>query len=406
MTNRALTIGVIREDKVPVDRRVPLVPDQIKALTKKFASIQFLVQSSVVRCFKDEDYERHGIPVVEDISSCDILFGVKEVPVNQLIPGKIYFFFSHTMKMQPYNRGLLREILKKKITLIDYEALTNPDDHRLVAFGRYAGIVGAYNAIWAYGSRYKLFKLRRAFTCFDLSDLKSEFEKVQLPSIKVVITGSGRVAHGAMETLDYMGIKKVGVNEFLNNQFDSAVYVQLGTKDYNRHKMGADFDHADFISHPENFEGTFERFTKVADVLIAGAYWDPRAPVLFSKRILSEKDFKLKVIADITCDIQGSIPTTVRPSTIDNPLYDYNIHRHHEEPPLSGEDNITVMAIDNLPCELPRDASVSFGEQLMSHVIPALVGSKPSSILEKAKITEDGKLTKRYAYLKDFVIHK
>ncbi|UII34460.1 NAD(P)-dependent oxidoreductase [Fulvivirga ulvae] len=399
-------LGIIKEGKVPVDRRVPLTPAQAKEVEENFKNVKVVCQSSDIRCFEDDEYRQNGITLSYSIDDCDVLMGVKEVPIDSLIPNKTYFFFSHTIKEQHYNRKLLQAILQKNIRLIDYETLTDSSGTRIVAFGRYAGIVGAYNGIWAYGKRYNLFDLRRAHACFDLEDLKTEYAKVSLPPIKIVLTGGGRVSKGAMEVLNGMGIRKVTPEEFLKNDFDTAVYCQLDTWDYNKPKDDGEFIRNDFYTNPQNYEGDFLKYTKVADLLIAGAYWDPRAPVLFRREDIMEPDFKIRVIADVTCDIEGSIPSTKRPCTIAEPIYDYNPQDDKVGAPLISEGNITVMAVDNLPCELPRNASEDFGRELVDNVLPHLFGDDTEAVIKRATIAENGALTERYSYLQNYVDDK
>ncbi|ELR69963.1 Lysine ketoglutarate reductase [Fulvivirga imtechensis AK7] len=396
-------LGIIREGKVPVDKRVPFTPVQAREVMDTFDNIEVICQSSGIRCFQDDEYLHNGVRVEPEVSSCDILMGVKEVPLDQLISEKTYFFFSHTIKEQPYNRKLLQAILEKNIRLIDYEVLTDADGTRIVAFGRYAGIVGAYNGIWTFGKRYNLFHLRRAHECFDLEDLKTEYKKVSLPPVKIVVTGGGRVSKGAMEVLNGMGIRKVSPAEFLTERFESAVYCQLNSRDYNTPKGGGEFVRGDFYKNPEHYEGDFLKYARVSDILIAGAYWDPRAPVLFRREDVMKPDFKIRVIADITCDIEGSIPSTKRPCTIDEPIYDYNPSEDKVETPLSDEGNITVMAVDNLPCELPRNASGDFGRELIDNVLPHLLGDDSENVIKRATIAENGRLTERYSYLQNYV---
>ncbi|XOV92872.1 MAG: NAD(P)-dependent oxidoreductase [Bacteroidota bacterium] len=395
-------IGIIKEGKVPIDKRTPFTPKQAAEIQRRFPEINVSVQSSPIRCFTDSEYLAEGIEVKDSVSDCDVLMGVKEVPLNELIPDKSYFFFSHTIKKQAYNKNLLQQVLEKNIRLIDYETLTDQDGNRVVAFGRWAGIVGAYNGLWTYGKRYGLYDLRRAKDCFDLEDLKTEFSKITLPPIKIVITGGGRVAKGAMEVLDAVGISKVAPKAFLLQTFDQPVYTQLEPGDYNQHVEGKSFQLKHFFQHPEEYKGTFHHFTRNADQLIASAYWDPKAPVLFTMQESQSKDFKIKVIADITCDIEGSIPSTKKASTIDDPIYDYNPKTGQIENALSDPSNITVMAVDNLPCELPRDASNSFGNELLTNVLPSLINDD-QGVIKRATITRDGKLTNKYLYLTDFV---
>ncbi len=393
-------IGIIKERKVPVDKRVPFTPAHIEELKEKFPNIEWKVEPSEIRCFEDQDYQAAGALLSDDLSDCDILFGVKEVPVEHLLPNKSYFFFSHTIKEQPYNQDLMRAVIKKNITLTDYELLTNEEGARIVAFGRYAGIVGAYNGILTYGTRFNLFKLRRAHECFDFEDLKTEFRKVQLPAIKIVLTGGGRVARGAMEVLDGMGIRKVTPYDFIHEDYKEAVYTQLNSRDYNRPKDGSTFSRKAFYNSPEKFEGDFLKFAKKADLLIAGAFWDPGAPVLFTREDILGLDFKIRVIADITCDIEGSIPSTKRPATIEAPVYDYNPCDDQVETAYREEGNITVMAVDNLPCELPRDASRDFGRELSDHVIPALLNG--DDMIKRATIARDGQLSEKFKYLSQY----
>lgn len=400
---KEVKIGLIKEGKFPVDRRVPLIPEQARKIHELHPDVTVFCQKSDIRCFEDHEYEKNGITLTDDISGCDILLGVKEVPINELIANKTYFFFSHTIKKQAYNRDLLRAILEKNICLIDYECLTDLSGRRLIAFGRYAGIVGAYNGILTFGKRYNLFNLKRAKDCFDLEELKSEYGKVKLPKIKITLTGGGRVAKGAMEVLNGMGIRRVSPEALLKERFDGPVYTQLNARDYNTRKDEKPFTRSEFYQKPEDYRSEFLPFTKVADLLIAGAFWDPRAPVLFTREDILKRDFEIKVVADITCDIEGSIPSTKKPATIDDPVYDYNPSEDKIETALSDEANITVMAVDNLPGELPRDASRDFGHELVNHVLPHLLYEDKADIIKRATITKDGKLTDTYAYLQDFV---
>lgn len=398
-----MKIGIIREGKVPPDRRAPFSPDQLKALKMQYGGrITFLVESSGERCFSDGEYREAGIEVTEDISQADFLFGVKEVPISRLIPGKTYFFFSHTIKRQRHNRKLLRAILDKGIRLIDYEALKNPQGERVVAFGRWAGIVGAYNAFWTYGQKTNLYDIKRASDCKDLAELKRELKKVQLPPIKIVVTGAGRVGGGIREILDEMAVPQVGCHDFLHSYFEEPVYAVLGSADYNRRKVDGGFDREEFYNYPERYESHFLKFAEAGEMLIAGAFWNPDAPRLFRIEDIDSPDFGLSVIADITCDIGGSIPTTFRTTTIPDPVYDVARESGTEIPAFGRQNSVSVMAIDNLPCELPRESSEEFGRQLEQWVIPALL-EENAAILEKATIARDGDLTLEFMYLMDFV---
>ncbi len=400
---KSIKLGIIREGKIPPDKRVPFTPIQTEEIGLRFPNVKVICQRSEVRAFKDDEYREYGIEVTDDISQCDILMGIKEVPVQNLIAGKTYLFFSHTIKKQPRNKKLLQEILDKKIRLIDYETLKDRLGNRLVAFGRFAGIVGAYNGLWTYAQRFGGYSLRRAYEHFDVNDLKLELRNVKLPPVKIILTGGGRVGKGAMETLDTAGIRKVGVYDFLTKSFNEPVYVQLSSADYHVRRDGGHFNRDEFHHHPERYDSTFLSFTKVADVLMAGAFWNPKAPVLFTREDMLSPDFKIKIIADITCDIEGSIPSTKRASSIPEPLYDYNPENDSVEAPISNPKYVTVMAVDNLPCELPRSASEEFGRDLIDKILPILFGKDTDGIIKRATIARDGHLTETYQYLEDYV---
>ncbi len=399
---KKLKVGIIREGKHPVDSRTPLVPAQASALIQKYPDIDLVVQASDARCFTNEEFTNAGIQVVEDVSDCDILLGVKEAPIADLLPGKTYFFFSHTIKKQPHNKKLLREILSKNICLVDYECLVNEQNVRVIAFGWWAGIVGTYNAFWTFGKKYNLFEIKRAHQCHDLSELLSELKKVTLPPVKIIITGNGRVARGGLEILEGLKIKRVEPAPFFYQSFDQPVFTQMDVNTYYRHKKGHPFHFDHFFKHPEQYESDFLPFTHHADILINAVYWDPKAPRLFSLEDMAAGDFKIKVIADITCDMNGSIPSTIRATTINDPIFDFD-PVSGELPPFSSENSISVMSIDNLPNELPRDASVEFGSQLAENVLPALLGENENKMIEKATIARDGSLTKRFSYLDNWV---
>ena len=397
-----LKIGILKEGKIPIDRRVAIIQSQAKFIKENFENVKIVCQKSDIRCVPDEEYVNEGIELVDDIQDCDILLGVKEVPIKNLIANKTYFFFSHTIKKQAYNRDLLNAVLDKKIQLIDYEGLTDANGQRIIAFGRYAGIVGAYNAMWAFGKRYNLFNIRRAFECFDLEDMTTEYAKVKLPAIKIVVTGGGRVAKGAMEVMAGIGIRKVSLEIFSQEDFDEPVYTQLNTRDYNKRKDGKEFNRGEFSSNPEEFESDFLQYARRANILIACAYWSPQAPVLFTREDVTHGDFKINIIADITCDIEGSIPSTLRPTTIEDPVFDYDPTQGIERPAFSDEGNITVISVDNLPCELPRNASEDFGKELVNNVLPCLLGEDPGQVIDRATITKNGKLNSHYQYLQKF----
>ncbi|HUW92419.1 MAG TPA: NAD(P)-dependent oxidoreductase [Bacteroidales bacterium] len=402
---KKLKVGILRETKTPPDRRVPLTPSQIVALQELYPFVEFFVQPSDIRCYNDEEYEYLMIPLREDLSHCDILMGVKEVDKRLFIEGKTYLFFAHVAKKQEYNRGMLQEILHKRVRLIDYEYLTTDKGQRVVAFGRWAGIVGAYNALRARGIKTNRFKLKPAYQCRDLDEMWAGLRMIQLkPGLKILVTGEGRVASGALETLSVCSnLLKVTPEDFLSKEYDVPVFCQIGPQHYVRHTDGRPFDFNNFLYHPEDYVSEFKKFTRVTDMYIAAHFWDPRSPVFFTREDVSFPEFRISVIADISCDIAGPVPTTLRATSIADPFYSYNRFTHTEEEAFNSHDSITVTSIDNLPGELPRDASSDYGRQLMANVLHDLFNDNPSPMILRATITDDGSLTPQYSYLADFV---
>lgn len=399
-----LTIGILREGKNPPDARAPLSPRQCADIQSTL-SLRFRVQPSDVRAFSDSEYAEAGITLQEDLSGCDVLLGVKEVPPHLLIPGKTYMFFSHTIKKQAHNLGLLQEVLRRKIRLIDYEMLTAEGGGRLVAFGYYAGIVGAHNGLWTYGQRTGKFSLPRLYQCRNYQEAVEGYGRLELPPVRIVLTGSGRVASGALQNLRDMGIRSVSPGEYLSRTFSEPVFVQLFPQDYVRRRAAvAFFDKQHYYAHGSEYESVFHPFAARTDILINGIYYDRQAPMFFTRADMSREDFHIQVIADISCDLypEGSLPCTLRASTISDPVYGYDPATGREVPPHQP-DMVDVMAIDNLPSELPRDASAFFGQQMLDHVLPALVGASPTDVLDRATIAVDGHLTERYQYLQDWV---
>lgn len=386
---------------MPRDRRVPFTPEQCAAIPTIFPGTSISIQPSEWRSYPDQEYKDAGVKLTEDLSPCDVLIGIKEVPKQDLIPGKTYFFFSHTIKKQPHNKCLMQELLKKKIRMIDYETLTDPDLNRILGFGHYAGLVGAYNGIRGYGLRYNLFYLKPAHQCHDRKEMEKELKKIRLPNIKIIITGNGRVANGAIELLGMLKIRRITPYEFTQFSFREATYSQLHSYNYNETKDGSPWDTQHFYKHPEHFRSTFGKYTRNCDLLIHCSYWDPRAPKLFTKEEMRNPDFRISVIADVTCDIDGSIPSTTKASSIPEPFYGYDPVTEQTGEPFANQ-SITVMAVDNLPCELPRDASEGFGKELIEKVLPALTGKDDSGLLARATICENGKLTERFNYLSDY----
>jgi len=396
-----MKFGIIKERKNPPDRRVVFAPDELVRLKDEHPEAQIVVESSTIRIFPDAEYTALGIEVAEDISDCDVFFGVKEVPVEALVPNKKYFFFSHTIKKQPHNRKLLQAILEKKIDLYDHETIVDSHFKRLIGFGRYAGIVGAYNGFRAFGIKFELFSIPKAETLSGKDALISKLKRQTLPPIKIVLTGHGKVANGAKEILDGMKIKEVSILNYLTKIYSEPVYTQIDVLDYNKRKDGTAATKADFYKNPTHYTSDFERFTKVSDIFMAGHFYGNDAPIILTREMLQANDCKIKVVADISCDVAGPIACTIKASTIADPFFGY-LPSENAEVPYTHPAAIVVMSVDNLPCELPKDASEGFGEMFMKHVIPAFFNGDKDGILERAKVTENGKLTQRFAYLQEY----
>ncbi len=395
-------IGLIRESKKPYDKRVALSPAQCVDVMNSFTDVKIVVQPSPHRCISDAEYLEAGIEMSENLDHCDILLGIKEVPIEDLIANKTYLFFSHTIKKQPHNRKLLRTILQKNIRMVDYETLVWENGSRVLGFGRFAGVVGTHNAFLTWGEKFNLFHLKPAYLCENYAEMKAEYDKIEMPPLKIALCGDGRVAHGCLELLNLLHIREVTPQEFLDEQFDVPTYVHLVTEDFYAHKDGELWDKADFYHNPENYVSTFKQYTQHCDVMLNAIFWNERIPRFFSKEDMKARDFKIKVIADISCDVNGSIPATMKDTTIEDPVFGYHPLSETIEAPFL-KNTIDVMAVSNLPCELPYDASIAFGEQLIKYVMGNLLNAKNSRMIHFATIAQNGELTERYKYLKDYV---
>ncbi len=398
-----MKIALLREEKIPVDRRVPLSPNQCVELIEAYPGLQIVVQPSPIRAFTNDEYQKAGIPLQEDLSDCDILMGVKEVPKGNLIPNKKYIFFSHTHKKQPYNKGLLQQVIEKNISLIDYELITDANHKRLIGFGRYAGIVGAYNGFIAWGKKTGSYTLKPAHLCADKAEMESQLRQIILPkNFKVCYTGGGRVGGGAQEILHKIGVRQVFPNEYLTKDFDEPVFTQLNVEDYNERTDGALFKRPEFFRNPVGYRSTFMRFAAVTDLYMACHFWDNKSPYIFTREDAKNPSFKIQVVADISCDIDCAVASTLKASTIEEPLYGYD-PINESVTDFMAEGAIGVMAVDNLPCELPRDASYDFGVDLQNSVLAYLLGDDPDRVIERATIAANGSLQPDFAYLQDFV---
>ena len=399
-----LVIGLIKEGKIPADNRVALIPAQCRLLKRQVPGIKIIVQPCNHRCFTDEEYRKAGVNVQEDISECNLLLGIKEVPVNQLLEGKRYMFFSHTKKMQPHNQLLLQAMVKKKITLIDYECLEHSDGQRIIGFGFFAGIVGAHNGMYAYGKRTGAFDLCRVGECKTYKQLLHKYFGLKLPNIKIAVTGSGRVASGILEIMNLLGVIEVEQDEFQSREFDYPAYVHLKGAALYEHKQTRKYNRDDFHNNPQQYRCKFNQFLSHTDILMNGVYWDKNVPRLFEWSDMLAHDFRIKTIADITDDKNGSVPCNLGDSTIENPVYGVDsISRQMIDP--YQKNGIDIMAVGNLPNELPRDASRYFGQQLINYILDDILkGTSP--IIERATILNEGELTEDYKYLEEYAAGK
>lgn len=392
-----LVIGLIREGKVPADNRVALTPAQCKFLIKNIEGVQVKVEPAPDRCYTDDEYRRAGVELSNDLSDCNLLLGIKEVPVQQLIPNKRYMFFSHTKKMQPYNRALMQAMVQKQITLIDYECLEHKDGQRIIGFGFFAGIVGAHNGIMAYGNRTGAFKLERVHKIKDYRALIHTYFGLKLPPIKIAVTGSGRVAHGILEIMNLLDVQEVEPDEYLSKSFDYPVYVHLKGNNLYQHQQLKTYQRNHFHEHPEEYRCLFGQYIGHTDVLMNGIYWAPNVPRLFSMEAMSGKDFKIQTIADITDDKHGSVPCNLGDATIEQPVYGVNKLTGEQTDPYLPN-SVDIMAVGNLPNELPRDASRYFGEQLIKYILDD-IRKGGSAIIDRATILNNGQLTEPFDYL-------
>ena len=395
-----ITIGIIKEGKVPSDNRVALTPAQCKWIQENYPACQIKVQSSETRCYADREYRMAGIEIVDSIEDCSILFGIKEVPPNQVIANKKYLFFSHTCKKQPHNQKLLQAIIEKGCSLIDYECLRHEDGQRIIGFGFFAGIVGAHNGIMAYGSRTGAYHLKRVYQQKDFKTLIHTYFGLKLPTIKIAVTGSGRVAHGILEIMNLMGVIEVEKEDYISREFAYPVYVQLKGADLYAHKEHLTYNRDHFHENPKQYGCLFDKYIPHTDVLMNGVFWDKDVPRLFERSDIKSDNFRIQTIADITDDANGSVPINVGDQTIEDPVYGIDKERFEKTAPyLAG--SVDIMAVGNLPNELPRDASKYFGEQLIKYVLPDLLGYE-TEIIRRATIVKEGKLTIEYNYLCDY----
>ncbi len=398
-----MKIGLIRETKTPTDSRVALSPEQMASLQQQYPHHQFVAQASPTRAFTDDEYRQAGIAVVDNVQDCDILLGIKEVDLNALLPDKHYFFFGHFAKMQAYNRPLLQTLMAKRITFTDYEYLVDDHHQRVCAFGWWAGVVGTYYTLRGYGLRHHLYTLPQPDRRFTLETLISTLSATPLPNIKVLVTGNGRVSHGAQYLLDQIGATRVDEATFLSTQeVDRLTYAVADADRLVRHTQGKTFSWEDFTQHPSDYQNDFLRWARQTDMLICGHFWAPEAPVYLSREVMLDPQMRIRFVGDITCDIRGSILSTLRASTHEEPYYDYNPVTDSEEEAFSNPNNISVMAVDTCPNALALDTSAYFGDMLMQHVLPGLLSGIHNEVVQRGTILEKGQLTPHFDYLESF----
>lgn len=400
-------IGIIRETKIPTDNRTPLTPAQCKELLSTYSDLEILVQPSDLRVFSDEEYRQAGAVISEDMTTCDYLFGVKEVNIDALIPDKHYFFFAHIGKQQPYNKELCRAMIEKKVTLTDYEYLTDRAKKRLVSFSFWAGVMGVYNTLRLYGLRHRLFKLPAPDKKFTVADIlnngRPAINSMKLnpkTKVRILVTGQGRASHGGQFILKELGIRQLSVPAYLCTDTKEPVFTVASTADLVRRKDGKFYDRADFKAHPESYTSDFRKFAYATTIFIPCHFWAPEHPKYFTRDLFSTSN--IDVVGDVTCDIKGSVESTIRPSTHQSPFYGIDVNGGFEETPYSTIGTIGVMAVDTLPNAIPFEASKSFGEKLLDHVFPALLGEDKEEVIARATLISNGELTEPFRYLKDF----
>ena len=410
MTNNNFILGIIRECRID-EYRTPLVPKHIQELKKLYPDIKIIIQSSDKRCFSDEEYLKAGGIISENLTSCNLILGVKEIDTSILLSNKKYLFFSHTSKIQSDNsaaaqgtpgmdkKELLKKILNKNVTLIDYENIRNKNGGRYLGFGKFAGIVGCYNSLALYGDFLNYYQLPRAFKINNYSKLKNILKKINFPNIKILITGDGRVARGALELLKFINIKQISKKDFLKKDFNYPVFCNLETSDYVRNNSNVQFNLQHFIKKPSNYISIAEKYLEETNLLISAHYWDPLSPKIFNLKNLYKFN-KLKVIGDITCDINGSIPTTLKSTSIKNPYF--YLDRYFNIEISKSLNAIAIMAIDNLPSELPRDSSEEFGNDIVKEVLPYIIKEDDKRIYN-ATIIKNGNFLSKYLYLETYI---
>lgn len=416
-------IGIRREDKNAWERRAPLTPEAVKRLLAH--DVEIRVQTSKKRVFSDAEYRQAGAQIVPDMKGCTAVFGVKEIPVERIRAGVTYVFFSHTVKGQPANMPLLRKVLDLQCRLIDYERVVDARGRRLIFFGKYAGIAGMIDSLWALGLRFKaeghstpFEKLKPAHDYASLEDALAAVSaagdriyREGLPGafspLLTVFTGRGNVSRGAQLVYDRLPVETLEYENLIEGDIPRSRYkiykVEMAMRDlFEAVESGREFSYKEYHDHPERFRSTFPRFLEQVSVLVNGIFWEPRYPKLLTRELLrdvwAEAPGRLRVIGDISCDVGGSIEANVKATDSSDPVYVYEPATGKTVPGVKG-DGPVVMAVDNLPCELPRESSTEFSDHLEPFVLEIARGDDLSDPVRKAVVAFDGRLAPEYSYL-------
>jgi alpha-aminoadipic semialdehyde synthase len=432
------TVGIRFEDKYKMEKRVALVPRDVKRLIKN-DDIPVIVQKSAKRVFKEEEYAKVGATISDKLDEAQIIFGVKEMPIDFFENNKTYLFFSHTIKGQDYNMPLLKRMVEKKINLIEYEKITDDSGKRLIFFGRYAGLAGMINSFWSFGQRCKIKGVETPFASLKQSHLYSSLDEAKdalsgvadiikkegidssIAPLVIGITGYGNVSKGAQEIIDLFNNKEITPEELLelrnSNSFDNKTIYKVIFKENHISKPknnNVEFELQHYYNHPEEYENNFEQYVPALSILMNCMYWGPEYPRIITKDFLEElfskPENKLCVIGDVTCDPDGSIEATHMGTFIEDPVFVYNPFTREPTMGFEGE-GLLIMAVDILPSELPREASEGFSEALSPYV-KDLVNTDFNESFEKltlpaplkrALILHNGEFTPDYKYMEEFI---
>jgi len=430
-------VGIRYEDKYVMERRVPLTPDHIRELIKE--GIEFEVVKSAKRIFKDAEFTDAGATLVEEVSDAQVVLGVKEMPIGYFKEGKAYIFFSHTIKGQPYNMPLLRDMMSSKITLVDYEKIADEKGRRLIFFGRFAGLAGMINSFWSLGQRLKVKGIETSFTKLKqthnynsldevkevVSEIGNDINKngvhTDIHPLVVGITGYGNVSKGAQEILnllpvEYIKPEELSTLEERNDLSNKKVYAVVFEEKHISKPIDSkkEFVLDEYYNHPELFENQFEQYVPHLTILMNCMYWDDKYPRIITKdfleKLYSNGEPKLKVIGDVTCDPDGSIECTHKGTEIEDPVFVYDPFSRKPTMGFDG-DGLLIMAVDILPSELPRESSQTFSDALLGFM-PEICAAdynadfavlKLPAEIKRATILHKGELTPDYKYLEDFV---